>query len=892
LGWIGEMGRRVAGLVRRDEMAREMEEEMRLHREAHERELIAGGADGEEARYAAARAFGNGTAMKEQGREAWGWRWLEDFVGDLKFGARMLRKNPGFAATAILTLALGIGANTAIFSVVNAVLLQPLPYRDPGRLVWAGEFNPNMNDEATPNPAFTNWALNNHTFESMGAMGNGGPVTLTQAGAPEQVDDGAVTPSLLEVLGVFPQLGRWFRTEEGLPGGPNVVLLTDGFWRRKFNADPNIVGKAITLDQERYTVVGVMPSSFRHPMRGFNPDLLTVFQLPDKVDWAVERMSLTRVIGRLKPGVTLEQAKADVTELSKRTTADVPAPMAHMRDGLQVRAISLRDKLVGDIRPTVLILLVAVGVVLLIACVNIANLQLARTANRQKELAVRSAIGASRLRLLRQLLTEGTLIAMLGGTLGLAGAAVGVRVLQSYAPENFLQVGHIAIDRWVLLFLLGITCATVAMFGALPSLRASKPDVDAKLKDGRDTATSSTGQRGLRNTLATCELALAVVLIAASGLLLRSFVLLSNVDPGFQADHVLTIGLMLPMVKYQDEVARNAFYDEVMRRVKALPGVRDAGITTTIPLTNMMMMRTFQLEGQPDKQLEQTEPTFNESIDANYLQTLRVPLLAGREFEELDSKTVTDVVMVNQAFVQKFMGGDVKAAVGKRLRFGAGPGKTDPWRKIVGVAGSVKRSRLDKEGDPIIYVPHGHEGMPEIVAGIAVRTDIDPRSMVTAVRDAVLAVDPEQPVFDVKTMDERIADATSGTRFNATLLGFFGFVALALAAVGVYGVIAYSVAERTHEIGIRVALGASRGDVAGMVMSQGLAMTAAGLAFGLAGAWFLTQYMSGLLYGIAPRDPMTFGVAAGMLAVVALAACYLPARRAMGVDPMVALRHD
>ena len=636
-----------------------------------------------------------------------------------------------------------------------------------------------------------------------------------------------------------------------------------------------------------------MPANFKFPQRGFNPDIVTAYQLAPKVDWNVRGMSLTRAIGRLKPGATVEQAKADLSELSKRTDGQMPAMVMHMREKVQVQTMTLHDKFVGDIRTTLLILLVAVGVVLLIACVNIANLQLARTANRQKELAVRSAIGASRLRLLRQLLTEGALIALLGGTLGLAGAAIGVRVLQNYAPENFLPVEHIKIDGSVLLFLIGVTCATVVAFGAIPSLRASKPDVDAKLKDGRETSTGSGGQRRLRTALATCELALAVVLVTASGLLLRSFVLLSNVDPGFQPDHVLTVGIMLPATKYQNEADRNRFYDEVLGRVKALAGVREAGVSTATPLTDLMLMRTFQLESEPDKQVEEMRPpAFNESISPTYLQAMRVPLLEGREFEDVDSKTITNVVMVNRAFVQKFMDGDVKAAIGKRLRFGAGPGQSLPWQKIVGVAGDVKRVRLDRESDPVIYIPHGHGGMPEDIAGIAVRTEVDPRSIAKAVRDVVMAVDPEQPVYDVKTLDERVADAASGTRFNATLLGFFGFVALALAAVGVYGVIAYSVAERTHEIGIRVALGASRGDVAGMVMSQGLMMTAAGLVFGLAGAWFVTRYMATLLYGIAPRDPVTFGAAAGMLAVVAMAACYLPARRAMGVDPMVALRHE
>jgi predicted permease len=880
-------------LLRRGSFERELDAEMAWHREMKARELREDGMAEDEARFAANRAFGNATSLQERGREAWGWRWLEDFLQDLRFGARMLRKNPGFAATAILTLALGIGANTAIFSVVNTVLLQPLQYHDPGRLVWADEYMPTLNDFGVPNPEFTNWALNNHTFAAMGAMGGSGPMNLTQVGTPEQIDTGAITPNFLDLLGVRPAVGRPFTDEEGLPNAAKAVLLTDRLWKRKFGSDPRIVGKSVTLSDESYTVVGVLPATFRYPLRGFEPEVLLAFQLPPAVDWASMRMQLTQVIGRLKPGVTIEQANADLSELSKRVSPDMPAMVAHMRQNLQVTTTTLHDKLAGNVRPTLLILLAAVGVVLLIACVNVANLQLARTATRQKELAVRVAIGAGRMRLVRQLLTEGALIAFLGGALGLAGAAAGVRMLQNYAPENFLQAQHIAIDRWVLLFLLGITCATVALFGAIPSLRGSKTDVDASLKNAPETATAGgRGQGRLRSALATCELALAVVLVAASGLLLRSFVLLSNVDPGFQADHVLTVAAILPSSKYASEVPRNAFYDEVLRKVKALPGVRDAGITTSLPLTNIVMMRTFQLEGQPDKQVEQTQPTFNENISPTYLQTLRVPLLAGREFEEVDSKTVTNVVMVNEAFVKKYMNGDARDAVGKRLRFGGGPRVTLPWQMIVGVTANVRRARLDHEADAEIYTPHGHGGMPETIAGIAVRTDVDPRSLVGPVRDAVQAVDPEQPIFDVKTMEERVADAASGTRFNATLLGFFGFVALALAAVGVYGVIAYSVAERTHEIGIRMALGASPGDVAGMVMSQGMLMTVAGLAIGLGCAILATRWMGSLLYGIGPRDPVTLGGAAATLGVVALAACYIPARRAMRADPMVALRHE
>jgi predicted permease len=889
---MGELWRRLRMLARRDEFARELDEEMRLHREMRERELVASGVGADEARFAASRAFGNDMAIGERGQEAWGWRWLEDFFHDLRFGARMLRKNPGFTLTAVLTLALGIGANTAIFSVVNAVLLQPLPYRDPGRLVWADEYVTRMNSFGLPNPEYTNWLLNNHTFEGLGAMGGGMPMNITRAGEPEQIDTAIITPNLLTVLGERPALGRPFSAEEGLPGGNKAVILTDGLWRRKFGADPAIVGKSVTLNQESYSVVGVMGAEFHYPLRGFKPELLGAFQLPPKVDWTTRRMQLTQVIGRLKPGVTMEEANADLAELSKRANADIPAMFVRMREGLQVQTITLHDKLVGDVRPTLLILLAAVGMVLLIACANIANLQLARTANRQKELAVRAAIGASRVRLLRQLLTEGALIAGLGGMLGLAGAAAGVRVLQTYAPENFLQAQHVAIDGWALLFMLGITCATVVLFAAIPSLRASKPDVDAKLKEGRDTATSGTSQRGLRNALAMCELALAVVLVAAAGLLLRSFVLLSNVNPGFDPSHVLTVSLMLPANKYGGQVQRNEFLDEVVRKVRALPGVRSAGLTTSLPLTNITMQRTFMLEGQMDKPVDQTPPVMVENVGPGYFETLRVPLLAGRVFENLDSKSETNVVIANQAFVQRYFDGNAQSVVGKRMRFGGGPGTQLPWQTIVGVVASVRRAKLDREADPELYLAHGHGGMLETLAGLAVRTEVDPRSLAGGVRDAVQAVDPEQAVFDVRTMEERVADAASGVRFNATLLGFFGFVALTLAAVGVYGVIAYSVAERTHEIGIRVALGASRRDVAEMVMTQGTLMTVAGLALGLAGAVFATRYLTSLLYGIAPRDPVTLGGAAALLGVVALVACYLPARRATRVDPMVALRHE
>ena len=887
MGWMGELWRRVGVLLRRGEAARELEEEMRLHREMKERELAARGMREDEARYAAARAFGNGMSLNERSREAWGWRWLEDFAQDLRYGARTLRKNLGFAATAILTLALGIGANSAIFSVVNGVLLRQLPYGEPDRLVWAETYVPAFNDAVVSSMEYLNWELNNQTFASLAAIGNGGPTNLTKAGTPEQIDSASFTPNLLETLGVRPAVGRSFSEEEGRTGGPRAAILSDKLWRRKFNADPNIVGKSVVLNQDSYAVVGVLPASFRFPERGLQPEILTAFQLDSKVDWNARRFFLVQVIGKLKPDVTIARANADLVTLSKQATAQMPPMFAPMRANMQVHTMSLHHKLVGDVRPTLLILLGAVGVVLLIACANIANLQLARTTSRQKEMAVRAAIGAGRMRLLRQLLTEGGLIAAIGGTLGLAGAEVGVRLLQSYAPTNFLQAESIGIDRWVLLFTMAITCLTVALFGAVPALRASRPEVDAHLKEGRDTTTSGSSLRKLRSALAISELALAVVLLAASALLLRSFVLLSNVDPGFEGHNVLTVNTMLPMAKYGEATKRNAFYDEVLRKLRGTPGVQSVGLTTSLPLTNATMMRMFRLEGQEDRPMDQVPPAVAENVRPGYFETLRVPLIAGRLFDERDVKTETHSVIVNQAFVEKYLG--KQDAVGKRLR--AGP-PDSPLETIVGVVGSVRRARLDREADPELFFPHGTGGLTETIGAFVVRTDSDPRALAGTVRDLVLEVDPEQPVYDIRTMEQRIADAASGTRFNATLLGFFGFVALALAGVGVYGVIAYSVAERTHEIGIRVALGASRGDVAGMVMGHGLAMTAAGLVIGLAGAVFATRFLSSLLYGIQPRDPGTLAGAAVVLGVVALAACWVPARRAMRVDPMVALRHE
>ncbi len=863
----------------------ELSEEIHAHLDEKIEELVASGMPRKEATAAARREFGNVTLAEEDSRQVWRWPSIEDLFMDVGYGLRMLQKNPGFSLIAVMTLSLGIGANSAIFSVVNAVLLRPLPYHDPGKLVWVDEYWPRMNDNMVPNPDFTNWNLHNHNFEEMAAYNGGSQVNLTGTGEPERIESVSVTANFLPVLGVQPSLGRNFLAEEVQMGGRRVALISNGLWKNKFGGEPNIAGKAVTLDKESYTVIGVMPPDFRFPDQRVKPQIFLAFQLPPNVDWTSKSLALTRVIGRVKPGVTLAQANAEVAALSQQTNADIPAVFIHMREGLQVHTTGLHERLVGNVRPALLILLAAVAFVLLIGCVNIANLQLARTTSRQRELAVRAAIGASRARLLRQLLTEGALIAATGGVAGLLIAPVGVRLLRAYAPASFLQIGPITIDKWVLFFAFGVTCLTALVFGTAPALRASKPDVNANLKGGRVVTERGYSQNRLRSVLVTSELAMAVVVLVASGLLIRSFVRLSNVDAGFDSHNLLTLSMTLPEAKYSTPAKRRAFFMEVLQRVSELPGVRSVALSSSLPLTNYAQTASFAIEGEPGKPAGTRPVTPVEHVNPGYFGTLRISLLEGRVFEDRDSRPETHVVILNKVFTKRFFPND--DPIGKRIRLGP---PESPWTTIVGVVGNVGHAGPDHEAEPQVYVPYSED--PPSTAMLAVRTDSDPRNLAGVVREQVTTLDPEQPVFGVSTMEQRVSDSLSGARFNTTLLGFFGFAALVLAVVGVYGVVSYFVALRTHEFGIRLALGASQRDVVGMIMTQGIAMTAAGLGLGLGGALVLSRYLSTLLYGIRPTDAITFAGVALILASVALAACYVPARRAMRVDPIVALRYE
>jgi putative ABC transport system permease protein len=884
--WLFTIPLRLRSLFRWVQADQELEDELRDHLERKTEEYAAKGMAPEEARRRARLDLGGLEKVKEECRDARSVNWIQDLFQDLRFGLRMLRKNPGFATVAVLTLALGIGANTAIFSVVNGVLLRRLPYSDPDQLVWAAEYWPRINDDVVPDPDYTNWKLNNHHFEGLAAFDGGDHINMTGAGQPERIESVLVTANFVSVLGVGPSLGRGFLPQEAEPGGKLVAILSDALWKREFGAEQQILGKEIALNGQLYTVVGVMPAGFRFPDRRPNPEIFLPFQLPKKVDWNVGRVSLTRVIGRLKSGVSIAQGNAELAGLSKQTEKDIPANFVHARDGMVVRVADLHEKLVGDTRPTLLILLAAVGFVLLIGCVNVANLQLARAAGRQKELAVRAAIGAGRARLLSQLLTEAGLLAALGAVLGLLIAMAGMRVLRDYAPTSLVQVGEIALDRWVLLFAFGITLFTAALFGTFPALRASNPDVNIDLKGARLWVFRGLGEGKVRAVLVTCELMFALALLAASGLLIRSLVLLSNVDPGFDPTNLLTVSTALPESKYAQPEQRIAFFGRVLRRIVELPGVRSAALTTSLPLTKYVRGAALAIEGEPSSASGLRPLVPMEHVSRDYFSTLKVPLREGRVFEEGDFTPQAEVLIVNRAFVRRYCPNE--DVVGKRIRLG---GMNAPWKTIVGAVGDVRHTSLNHEAEPEVYVPYAGEDTPSTVM-LAVRIDADPRSLVAAVRDAVIAVDAEQPIFAATTMEQRVADAALGTRFNATLLSLFGFAALALTAVGVYGVVAYSVAERTREIGIRVALGATPRDVAGMVMSQGMAMTGVGIVLGFIGAFFVTRILAGLLYGIRPGDPLTLVGAATILGLVALAACYLPTRRAMRVDPMVALRYE
>jgi putative ABC transport system permease protein len=811
---------------------------------------------------------------------------------DLRYGLRLLAKSPGFTIVAVLTLALGIGANTAIFSVVNAVILRPLPFAAPDRLVavWVTSLRSGATRGPSDYPDFADWRAQNHVFEHMAAF-HTADFTLTGTDEPAHVFGAVVSADLFPLLGEQAKLGRTFRPEEDekITDGARPVILSHGLWERRFGSDPNVLGRAISLDSQPYAVVGVMPAGFQYPIQAKAIELWAPMTLDSITTDGSQPLTAQRgahylgVIARLKPGVSLAQAQAELAALAGALQQQFPDTNKYHNATAQPEL----DRLVGDVRPALLVLFGAVGCVLLIACVNVANLLLARATTRQKEIAVRTALGAGRGRVLRQLLTESLLLALSGGALGLLLATWGTELLLALSPENIPRLADVHVDGRVLAFTALAALLTGVIFGLLPGLHATRPDLVESLKESGRGTTDGLRRNRLRSALVVAEVALALVPLVGAGLLIRSFLLLQRVNPGLDPHNVLTVNLGLPDARYTTS-QQAAFFAQLLPRLRALPGVRSASGVYPLPLSNDQIQVTFEIDGRAFAKSE--EPATNYQAAApDYFKTLRIPLLAGRDFTVADDEKAPPVIIVNESFAKQFF--PHENALGKRIKPGLSttPG-AEVMREIVGVVGDVKHRGLNVPSGPQVYEPEAQ--MPFDQLTLVLRTDGDPRGLIGAVRDEARLLDKDLPVFDVKTLEEYLSVSVAQPRFNTLLLAVFAGVALILAAVGLYGVMSYSVAQRTHEMGIRIALGAQQRDVVRLIAGQAFRLTLIGLAFGLASAWTATRWLSGLLFGVPPTDPLTFAVVAVLLCFVALAACYVPARRAMQVDPIIALRYE
>jgi len=813
---------------------------------------------------------------------------MDSLLKDIRFALRTLRKSPGFTIVAILTLALGIGSNTAMFSVVTAVLLRPLPFPEPERIMQVSSTAQVRKFSSESYPDFFDYRQRNHTFEYLSAY-HGASKTLTGVGDAQHIEANMVTPGFFEALGVQPKLGRTFRPEEEKPGN-HVAILGETMWRNVFHGNTEILGKAINLDGKPYTVVGVMPEGFQFPISSQARDIWITSaedaetELPgDKPVVAQRGAHFLRVVGKLKPGVTPEQAEQDIASIVRALKEQYP-DTNFRRSGALVKP--QLEALIGDNRPALLILLGAVGFVLLIACVNIANLLLARGAGRTREIAIRTALGASRLRIVRQLVTESLLLALVGTALGVGIASWAVAALVKLYPQNLPRLSEVSIDVRVLLFSLGVAVLSAILFGLFPALQVTKVNVEESLREG-GRAGNSLRHKQFRTALVVAETALGVVLLVGAGLLIRSFERLTKVDPGFSSANVLTLNFDLPSGKYNNEKS-DQFVREFFDKLSAQPGISSAAGTGMLPMGDSYSVISFEIEGRPQPK-GQDHSAAIAVVTQRYFETMKIPVLQGRTFDERDQRKAQPVMIISQAMAQKYYPGE--NSIGKRIKIGANdsPGE-DPWREIVGVVGDIRNTNLSAPPEPMYYIP-----FPQLIWGaptIVVHANIDAASAAPTVRNVLHEMDPELPLYEVRTMNDLLALSIGRQRFQTILLGCFAGIALLLTAVGLYGVMAYSVAQRTREIGIRMALGASQQEVQKMVLSAGAKMAGIGLAIGVVGALVLTRFMKSMLYEMKSHDPITFVGVCVVLGLVSMLASYIPARRATKVDPVVALRYE
>jgi putative ABC transport system permease protein len=807
---------------------------------------------------------------------------------DIRYAFRMLLKRPGFTVIVVLTLALGIGANTTIFSAIDAVLLNPLPYKDPERLMVVWETNkqlgPEMwdrNEAAIGN--FLDWRSRNQSFDQLGALFDTDMI-LTGTGEPQRIKSCVVTTNFFQVLGVQPVLGRSFLPESEKPGSPFTVVISHELWQRLFNSDTSVVNKSLTLNGHQVAVIGVMPPAFelQFPI-SVHVDMWVPFVIdvadPDYHD---RRTNFLYTVGRLKPGVSQEQAQAEMKLIANQLQQQYPETNADRG----VRVLPLHKQVVGNVESYLYMLFAAVGFLLLIACANVAGLLLARVTARHREVAVRVALGASRWRVMRQLLTESVILSALSGLLGLLLAYGGVKLLLALTPSEVPRLHEIGLHVPVFLWTLAISVVTGLLFGLAPALQASRPDLNTALKKSSGRNPGSFQGSGLRNLLVVSEVAVALLLLVGAGLMTKSFLRLQQVDPGFDATNVVSMNIALPTSKYREQQL-NIFYDQLFERIRNLPGVKSVGGINPLPLSGSNVSKSVLVEGAPVVALTDRPSVGVRVVTPGYFQTMSIPVLKGRAFTEQDRDNTPNVILVNEELANRFWPN--QDAVGKRLDFEEDSGK-QVWREIVGVVGNVKHKALATEIMPEAYF--AYKQGPENFMGLVVRTASDPVSMIPPIRNQVLSIDKDQPVSDIMTMDQRLAKSVASSRLVMLLLGGFSILALGLAAVGIYGVMSYLVTQRTQEIGVRMALGAQKRDVLKLVVGKGMVLAIVGLAIGLVASLALTRLMRSLLFEVTPTDWLTFVITSVVLLTVALLACYIPARRATKVDPLVALRYE